>query len=54
MKEISIFGEKAREIQEGQIFKARIVNTEQGDKVVLDPVIFYDKDGGMEYEIRHE
>ena len=37
MKEISVFGEDARKIQEGQIFIAHKVEITQGDKVVLVP-----------------
>ena len=38
MKEISVFGEDARKIKEGQLFKAVKVEIEQGDKVILIPV----------------
>lgn len=51
MKEISVFGEQAREIQEGQIFKAVKVPIDMGDKVVLIPVVNYDKDGCPSFEV---
>lgn len=38
MKEISVFGEDARNIEEGQIFRAIKVEIEQGDKVILVPI----------------
>ena len=37
MKQISVFGQDAREIQEGQIFIAHKVEITEGDKVVLVP-----------------
>ena len=37
MREISVFGEDARNIREGQIFIAHKVEITMGDKVVLVP-----------------
>ena len=37
MKEISVFGQDARNIKEGQIFIAHKVEITMGDKVVLVP-----------------
>ena len=54
MKEISVYGEQAREIQEGQIFRAVRVPIDMGDKMVLKPVILIDKDGVPSYEVRLE
>ena len=54
MKEISVFGEQAREIEEGQIFRARIINIDMGDKVILEPVFSIDRDGCCSYEVRLE
>ena len=51
---ITIFGEEARQIQEGQIFIARKVQIDYGDKVVLEPAINIDKDGCISLEIRYD
>lgn len=54
MKEISVYGEEARNIEEGQIFRAVKVNLDMGDKVILQPVFTITKDGDIEYEVRLE
>lgn len=54
MQQIKVFGDKAQEIEEGQIFKAIKTSVEGRDVVILEPVINYTKDGDMEYEIRYE
>lgn len=54
MKEISVFGEEARNIQEGQIFKAVKVPIDMEDKVILVPVYTIDSDGVPSYEVRFE
>ena len=54
MKEISVFGENAKEIEEGQIFKAIKYSVEGRDCVKLIPVVNYDKDGCPSYEVRLE
>lgn len=55
MKEqIKVFGEKAKEIQEGQIFRAIKDSVEGRDIVILEPVVNYDKDGCPNYEVRYE
>ena len=54
MKEISVFGEDARNIEEGQIFRAVKFDITQGDKVVLVPVVEYDKDGCPSYKVMYE
>ena len=54
MKEISVFGEDARNIEEGQIFRAVKVNITQGDKVVLVPVVKYDSDSCPYFEVRYD
>lgn len=54
MKEISVFGEDARNIEEGQIFRAVKVDIIQGDKVILVPIVKYDKDGCPSYEVRYD
>ena len=48
-----MFGTEAREIKEGQIFIARKVEITEGDKMVLEPVVIYDKDGLPSYEVRY-
>ena len=54
MKEISVYGEEVRNIEEGQIFRARIIPIDMGDKVILEPVFTITKDGDIEYEVRLE
>jgi len=54
MKEISVFGEQAMEIQVGQIFIAKSVEIETGHKIILVPVINYDKDSCPSYEVREQ
>lgn len=53
-QEISVFGEKAKEIEEGQIFRAIKYSVEGRDCVKLEPVILIDKDGCPYKEIRCE
>ena len=54
MKEISVFGENAREIEEGQVFKAIKYSVEGRDCVKLIPIVKYDKDGCPYNEVRLE
>ena len=54
MKEISVFGEQAREIEEGQVFIARKDSIEGRDIVILEPKINIDKDGCVSYEVKNE
>lgn len=51
---IKVFGDKAREIEEGQVFIARHVSSEQGDKVELVPALIYHSDGDITPEIRFD
>ena len=51
---IKIFGEKVKEIEEGQIFKARLDSVEGRDIAILEPVINIDKDGCPSYEVRYD
>ena len=51
---ITVFGEEARQIQEGQIFIARKVQIDYGDKVIFEPVVNIDKDGCISLEIRYD
>ena len=51
---ITVFGEEARQIQEGQIFIARKVEITEGDKMVLEPVVIIDRDGCPSYEVRYD
>ena len=51
---ITVFGEEARQIQEGQIFIARKVQIDYGDKVIFEPVVNIGKDGCISLEIRHD
>jgi hypothetical protein len=54
MKEIKVFGETAKEIQSGQIFKARLDSVEGRDIAILEPVILIDRDGCPSYEVRYD
>ena len=49
--EIKVFGEKAKQIENGQIFKARLDSVEGRDIVILEPVVKYDRDGCPSYEV---
>ena len=51
---LSVFGEKARQIQEGQIFIARKVIITEGDKMVLEPVFTINAEGQKVFEVRYE
>ncbi len=51
---LSVFGEKARQIQEGQIFIARKVIITEGDKMVLEPVFTINAEGEKVFEVRYE
>lgn len=51
---IKIFGEEAKKIEPGQIFKARLDSVDGRDIVVLEPVIKYDNDNCPYYEVRLE
>lgn len=53
-KIINLRKKQAKEIEEGQIFIARLDSVEGMDKVVLVPVVKYDKDGCPSYEVRLE
>lgn len=52
--EIKVFGEKAKTIEEGQIFRAIKSSVEGRDVVILEPIVNYDKDGCPSYEVRYE
>lgn len=51
---IKVFGEKAKEIENGQVFIARLDSVEGRDIVILEPVVNYDKDGCPSFEVRYE
>ncbi len=51
---IKVFGEKARKIEEGQIFIAKVTSIEGRDVVVLEPAVLIDRDGCPSYEVRYE
>lgn len=51
---LSVFGEKARQIQEGQIFIARKAIITEGDKMVLEPVFTINAEGEKVFEVRYE
>ena len=51
---IKIFGDEAKGIVNGQIFKARLDSVEGRDIVILEPVIRYDGDGDAIYEVRYD
>lgn len=52
--QIKVFGEKAKEIEEGQVFIAKISSVEGRDVIILEPAVNYDKDGCPNYEVRYE
>jgi hypothetical protein len=52
--EIKVFGEEARKIEEGQIFRAVKSSVEGRDVVILEPIINIDKYGCPSYEVRLE
>lgn len=54
MKEISVFGENAKEIEEGQIFKAIKYSVEGRDCVKLLPVYTITSEGEIIYEVRYD
>lgn len=51
---IKVFGEEAKNIEEGQIFKAIKTSVEGRDVVILEPIISIDSDGCPSYEVRYE
>lgn len=51
---IKVFGEEARNIEEGQIFKAIKTSVEGRDVVILTPVINIDRDGCPSFEVRYD
>ena len=51
---IKVFGEKAKDIESGQIFRARLDSVEGRDVVILEPVILIDRDGCPSYEVRYD
>lgn len=51
---IKVFGEEARNIEEGQIFKAVKTSVEGRDVVTLVPSIIIDRDGCENIEVRYE
>ena len=51
---IKVFGDKAKKIQSGQIFIARLDSVEGRDIAILEPSILIDKDGVPSYEVRYE
>ena len=51
--QIKVFGEKAKEIEEGQVFIAKVSSVEGRDVIILEPAVNYDKDGCPNYEVRY-
>ncbi len=51
---ISVFGDTARQIQEGQIFIARKAIITEGDEMVLEPVFTINAEGEKVFEVRYE
>lgn len=51
--QIKVFGEKAREIESGQVFIAKVKSIEGRDVVVLEPSILVDRDGCPSFEVRY-
>ncbi|UVF62313.1 hypothetical protein [Nitrososphaeria virus YSH_462411] len=49
--EIKVFGNDAKQIEEGQIFIARKDSVEGRDVVILEPKVIYDKDSCPSYEV---
>lgn len=54
MDKIKVFGNTAREIESGQIFRAIKDSVEGRDVVILEPVILFDKDGVPSYKVELE
>ena len=54
MQKIKVFGDKAREIEDGQLFRAIKSSVEGHDVVILEPIITIDRDGCPSYEVRYE
>ena len=52
--EIKVFGEDAREIETGQIFKARKDSVEGRDIAILEPVFRITREGEIIFEVRYE
>ena len=51
---IKVFGEKAKDIESGQIFIARLDSVEGRDIAILEPVFRITKEGEMVLEVRYE
>ena len=51
--QIKVFGEKAKEIEEGQIFIAKVSSVEGRDVVTLEPAVTIDADGCPSFEVRY-
>ena len=54
MQKIHVYGKDAREMIEGQIFRAVKNTITEGDRMELVPVILIDKDGCPSYEVRYD
>lgn len=54
MDKIKVFGNTAKEIESGQIFRAIKDSVEGRDVVILEPVILFDKDGCPSYKVELE
>ena len=53
-RQIKVFGDEAKAIEEGQIFKAIVTSVEGRTVVILEPVITFDKDSCPSYEVRYD
>ncbi len=51
--QIKIYGEQAREIENGQVFIAKVTSIEGRDVVVLEPSINIDRDYCPSFEVRY-
>lgn len=52
MKKIYVYGQDARDLVEGQIFRAVKNVITEGDRMELVPVVLIDKDYCPSYEVR--
>ena len=51
---IKVFGNEVKEIENGQIFIARLDSVEGRDMAILEPAVKIDKDGCPSYEVRYD
>ena len=54
LNSIKVFGDKAREIEDGQLFRAIKSSVEGHDVVILEPCVTIDRDGCPSYEVKYE